>query len=95
MKKERGLIHLSALWITTPASVMKERASEVDYLIVEETIYEKILNFRVVPPKFDSKHSLIVATFKSHTKLQAKKENCSTHQKPINGIAIFPLSSKF
>ena len=95
MEKERGLIHLPELWKTTPASIMKERASEVDYLIVEETIYEKILNFRVVPPTFDSKHSPIVATFKCHTKLQAKKENCSTHQKPVNGIAIIPLSSKY
>ena len=32
-----------------------EGASVVDYLIVQETIYEKILNFRVLPPTFDSK----------------------------------------
>ena len=30
-----------------------EGASVIDYLIVEETIYEKILNFRVLPPTFD------------------------------------------
>ena len=50
-----------------------EGASVVDYLIVEETIYEKILNFRVLPPTFDSKHSPIVATLKCHTKLQTEK----------------------
>ena len=50
-----------------------EGASAVDYLIVEETIYEKILNFRVLPPTFDSKHSPIVATLKCHTKLQTEK----------------------
>ena len=50
-----------------------EGASVVDYLIVEETIYEKILNFRILPPTFDSKHSPIVATLKCHTKLQTEK----------------------
>ena len=50
-----------------------EGATAVDYLIVEETIYEKILNFRVRPPTFDSKHSPIVATLKCHTKLQTEK----------------------
>ena len=50
-----------------------EGATVVDYLIVEETIYEKILNFRVLPPTFDSKHSPIVATLKCHTKLQTEK----------------------
>ena len=50
-----------------------EGASVVDYLIVEETICEKILNFRVLPPTFDSKHSPIVATLKCHTKLQTEK----------------------
>ena len=47
-----------------------EGASVVDYLIVEETIYEKMLNFRVLSPTFDSKHSPIFATLKCHTKLQ-------------------------
>ena len=50
-----------------------EGASAVDYLIVEETIYEKILNFRVLPSTFDSKHSPSIATLKCHTKLQTKK----------------------
>ena len=50
-----------------------EGATVVDYLIVEETIYEKILNFRVLLPTSDSKHSLIVATLKCHTKLQTEK----------------------
>ena len=45
-----------------------EEASVVDYFIAEETIYEKILNFRVLPLTFDSKHSPIVATLKCHTK---------------------------
>ena len=51
-----------------------EGASVGDNLIVEETINEKILNFRVLPPTFDLKHSLIVATLKCHTKLQTKQE---------------------
>ena len=50
-----------------------EGASVVDYLTVEETIYEKIFNFTVLPPTLDSKHSPIVATFKCHTTLQTKK----------------------
>ena len=50
-----------------------EGASVVDDLIVEKTIYEKILNFRILPPTFDSKHSPIVATLKCHTKLQTEK----------------------
>ena len=64
-----------------------EGASVVEYLIVEETIYEKILNFRVLPPTFDSKHSpmLLLSNVILNSKL--KKENCSTHQKPIIGIA--------
>ena len=50
-----------------------EGASVVDYLIVEETVYEKVLNFSVLPPTFDSKHSPIVATLKCHSKLQTGK----------------------
>ena len=49
-----------------------EGASVLDYLIMEETIYEKILNFRVLPPRFDSKHSPFVATLKCHTKLETE-----------------------
>ena len=51
-----------------------EGASVVDYIIMEETIYEKILNFKVLPPTIDSKHSPTVATFKCNTTLQKKKE---------------------
>ena len=49
-----------------------EGASVVDYLIVKETIYEKMLNCRVLSPTFDSKHSPIFATLKCHTKLQTE-----------------------
>ena len=51
-----------------------EGASLLDYLIMEETIYEKILNFRVLPPTFDSKHLPFAATLKCHTKLETEKE---------------------
>ena len=50
-----------------------EGARVVDYLIVEETIYDKILKFRVLPRTFDSKHSPVAATLKFHTKLQTEK----------------------
>ena len=36
-----------------------EGASVVDYHIVEESTYEKIFNFRVLPPTFDSKQHLL------------------------------------
>ena len=50
-----------------------EGANVLDYVIAEETIYEKILNFRVLTPTFDSQHSAIVPTLKCHSKLQTKK----------------------
>ena len=60
--------HLGIGWVTNYTCLNYERASVDDYLIVKETIYEKILNFRVLPLTFDSKHSPIVATLKCHTK---------------------------
>ena len=51
-----------------------EGVSVLDYLKMEETIYEKILNFRALPPIFDSKDSPFVATVKCYTKLETEKE---------------------
>ena len=72
-----------------------EGASAVYHLIVEETIYEKILNFRVLPPPFHSKHSPIIAALKFHTKLQTEKEKMLNPPKPIIGRAKIYPSSKF
>ena len=72
-----------------------EGARVVDYIIVEETIYEKILNFRVLPQYLaQSIHQLLLlSNVVLNSKL--KKENCSTYQRPINGIEKIIPSSKF
>ena len=41
----------------------QERASVVDYLLVENPIHKKVENLKILPPEFDSKHTPITATF--------------------------------
>ena len=40
-------------------------ASVVDYLLMEDSLNDNILNFIVLPPEFDSKHAPITTTFKT------------------------------
>ena len=39
-------------------------ASVVDYLLTEILLHKNILDFKVLPPEFDSKHAPITTTFK-------------------------------
>ena len=41
------------------------RASVVDYLVLSRPLLKNIVNFKVLPPNFHSKHTPITATFKS------------------------------
>ena len=47
-------------------------ASVVDYFITENTLQEKVLAFKVLPPEFDSKHAPIAATIKTETSNKGK-----------------------
>ena len=42
-------------------------ASVVDYLLVENSIHQKVENLKSLPPEFDSKHTHITATFRIKT----------------------------
>ena len=44
----------------------------VDYLIAENTLLEKLITFKVLPPEFDSKHSPIAATIEIETTKASK-----------------------
>ena len=37
----------------------------MDYLVLSGPLMKNIINFKVLPPNFDSKHAPITATFKS------------------------------
>ena len=41
--------------------------SVVDYLLVENSIQQKVENLKLPPPEFDSKHAPITATFRIKT----------------------------
>ena len=64
-----------------------EGASVVDYLIVEEPSMRKFLNSEYFPQHLtqNTHQLLLLSNVILNSKL--KKENCSTHQKPIIGIA--------
>ena len=49
-------------------------ASVVDYLLADSNIWEKILEFKVLDPIFDSKHAPITATLKFSTSKLGKKK---------------------
>ena len=74
-----------------------EGASVVDYLIVEEIIYEYHIWDHLTSEYFpqhltqNTHQLLLLSNVKLNSKL--KKKTCSTHQKPINGMAKFSLSS--
>ena len=40
-------------------------ASVVEYLVLSRPLMKNVINFKVLPPNFDSKHAPITATFKS------------------------------
>ena len=42
-------------------------ATVVDYLLVENPIHQRLENFKILPPEFDSKHTPITATFRITT----------------------------
>ena len=42
-------------------------ASAVDYLIVENSIHQKVENLKILPSEFDSKHTTMTATFRINT----------------------------
>ena len=42
-------------------------ASVADYLLVENSIHQKVENLKTLPPEFDSKHTSITATFRIKT----------------------------
>ena len=42
-------------------------ASVVDYLLVENSIHQKVGNLKILPPEFESKHAPIAATFRIKT----------------------------
>ena len=55
-------------------------ASVVDYLVLSRSLIKNIINFEVLPPNFDSKHTRITATFKSSF-VKFGKEKMLNHPK--------------
>ena len=51
----------------------------MDYLVLSRPLMKNIINFKVLPPNFDSKHAPITAAFKSSF-VKFGKEKCSTTQ---------------
>ena len=60
-------------------------ASVVDYLLADSNIWEKILEFKVLDPIFDSKHAPITATLKFSTSKLGRK-NSSAFPRVTNGV---------
>ena len=49
-------------------------ASVVDYLLADSNIWEKILEFKLLDPTFDSKHASIMTTLKFSTSKLGKEK---------------------
>ena len=49
-------------------------ASVVDYLLVDSNIWEKILEFKLLDPTFDSKHASLMTTLKFATSKLGKEK---------------------
>ena len=65
-------------------------ASVVDYLLVENPICQKVENWKILPPEFDSKHTPITATFRIKTinnSIRKPLSNCKDSKMKIKTIS--------
>ena len=46
---------------------LRGEASAVDYLLVENSVHQKVENLKILPSEFHSKHTTITATFRINT----------------------------